>query len=64
MLRYTNKLRMLLGGEPGMAYWITNKPKGMWQRTYQRKRFEIEWCKGQADHHFIKRFAHLFSIED
>lgn len=39
-------------------------PKGMWQRTYQRKRFEIEWCEHQADCHFIAKFAHLLSPED
>lgn len=40
------------------------KPKGMWQRTYQRKRFEIEWCEDQADHLFIAKFAHLLSEEE
>lgn len=42
MLRRANKLRMALGGAPGTAHWIAPKPKGMWTRTYQRKRFEIE----------------------
>jgi hypothetical protein len=41
MSRRANKLRMALGGEPGSAHWIAPQPKGMWQRTYQRKRFEI-----------------------
>lgn len=64
MLRRANKLRTALGGEPGTAHWIANKPKGMWQRTYQRKRFEIEWYEGQADHLFIAKFAHLLSAEE
>lgn len=64
MLRRANKIRMALGGEPGTAHWIANKPKGMWQRTYQRKRFEIEWCEGQANHLFIAKFAHLLSAEE
>ena len=64
MLRRANKLRMSLGGEPGTAHCIAHKPKGMWQRTYQRKRFEINWCENQADHHFIAKFAHLLSKED
>jgi hypothetical protein len=64
MLRRANKLRMALGGEPGTAYWIAPKPKGMWQRTYDRKRFEIEWCEGQADKLFISRFWHLLSSEE
>ena len=46
MLRRANKLRMALGGEPGTVHWMAPKPKGMWQRTHQRKRFEIEWCEG------------------
>ena len=61
MLRRANKLRTALGGEPGTAHWIAHKPKGMWQRTYQRKRSEIQWCEDQADRHFIAKFGHLLS---
>ena len=64
MLRRANKIRMELGGEPGTAHWIAPKPKGMWQRTYQLKRGEIEWCEGQANHGFIERFAHLLSQDE
>mgnify|MGYP003135067134 FL=1 len=64
MLRRANKLRTALGGEPGTANWIAPKPKGMWQRTYQRKRFEIEWCENQADQHFLSIFAHVLSAEE
>jgi hypothetical protein len=64
MLRRANKLRMALGGEPGTAHWIAPKPKGMWQRTYQRKRFEILWCEDQANRLFIARFQHLLSEEE
>lgn len=64
MLRRANKLRTALGGEPGAAYWIAPKPKGMWQRTYQRKRFEIEWCEKQADQLFLSKFAHFLSTEE
>lgn len=64
MLRRANKMRMALGGEPGTAHWIADKPKGMWQRTYQRKRCEIEWCENQADQLFIAKFAHLLSQEE
>ena len=61
MLRRANKLRMVLGGEPGTAHWIAPKPKGMWQRTYQRKRWEIQWCEDQANRLFISRFRHVLS---
>jgi hypothetical protein len=64
MLRRANKLRMALGGEPGTAHFIAWKPKGMWHRTYQRKRFEIEWCEDQANMAFIRKFRHLLSKED
>lgn len=64
MLRRANKLRTALGGEPGTASWIAHKPKGMWQRTYQQKRFEIEWCENQADQLFLSKFAHLLSADE
>ena len=64
MLRRANKLRMALGGEPGTAHWIAPKPKGMWQRTYQRQRFEIQWCEDQANQAFIEKYAYLLSPEE
>ena len=64
LLRRANKLRMALGGEPGTAYLIAPRPKGMWQRTYQRKRSEIEWCEGQADQLFLSKFRHVLSKEE
>ncbi len=64
MLRRANKLRMALGGEPGTAHFIAFKPKGMWQRTYDRNRFEIQWCENQADQLFLGKFAQLFSEEE
>jgi hypothetical protein len=64
MLRRANKLRRALGGEAGTANWIAPKPKGMSQRKYQRKRFEIEWCEGQANHLFIEQFRHLLSKQE
>ena len=64
MLRRANKLRIALGGEPGTSNWIAPKPKGMWQRTYQRKYTEIEWCENQADQLFIAKYAHMFSANE
>jgi len=61
MLRRANKIRMALGGRAGTAHFIAHKPKGMWERTYQRKRLEIWWCENQADQLFLTRFAHLIS---
>jgi hypothetical protein len=64
MLRRANKLRIGLGGEAGTANWIAPKPKGMWRRTYARKRSEIECCECQADSLFIAKFAHHLSAEE
>jgi hypothetical protein len=64
MLRRANKLRMALGGEPGTAYRIAPKPKGMWQRTYQRHRSEIEWCESQADQLFLSKYRDHFSQDE
>jgi hypothetical protein len=41
MLRRANKLRTALGGEPGTAYFIAPKPKGMWQQTYEKNGLKL-----------------------
>ncbi len=61
LLRRANKLRTALGGEPGAAYWIAPKPKGMWHRTYERMCAEIEWCEHQANVAFLATYGHLLS---
>ena len=48
-LRRANKLRQRLGGEPGMAYLIASRPKGMHRRTYDRMVGEIERLESTAD---------------
>jgi hypothetical protein len=39
----------------GMVQLIAPRPKGMWRRTYQRKRFEIEWCENKANQLFLSK---------
>ena len=40
-LRHANKICMQLGGEPGRASALPDRPKGMHERTYQRLRSEV-----------------------
>lgn len=62
-LRRANKTRMTLGGKAGTVHWIP-KPKGMWQRTYQRHRMQIERDEYQANQHFLSKYSHILSREE
>jgi len=63
-LRRANNIRMALGGDPGMAYLIAPKPRGMWHRTYQRKRWEILHYENQANLLFLSKYRHILSQEE
>jgi len=63
LLRRANKRRMALGGEPGICSWI-NKPKGMWQRTYNRHRAEIIAAEDQSTAMFMRKFSGRLSAEE
>ncbi|OJX74829.1 hypothetical protein [Magnetospirillum sp. 64-120] len=46
LFRRANKIRIRLGGEPGLSYSLPRRPKGMHHRTYDRltrEIFDIEW---------------------
>ena len=48
-----NKVRMRLGGEPGMSNAFPDKPKGMHWRTYGRLVQEVADAEVAADQHWV-----------
>ncbi len=61
-IRRANKIRTRLGGEQG-AVWAPStkhRPKGMWQRTYERLQGELIDAEMSADQAFTDRVSALF----
>ena len=56
-----NKVRMRLGGEPGMFSPFPDKPKGMHWRTYQRLAQEVADTEAVADEHLALVAARLLA---
>ena len=64
LLRKANKKRVALGGEPGTASWLPERPKGMWHRTYEREIEAIEKSEQLADAHFMVWMMRRFGTPD
>ena len=59
-IRRADKLRMALGGEPGLEQPLPLRPKGMWRRTYDRRAAAIMAADEEAEAAFLSEACYRF----
>jgi hypothetical protein len=60
-LRAAGKIKRKLGGNPDMLARLPPKPKGMWQRTYDRERRRYREAERRIDEAFNERAISLIA---
>lgn len=64
LLWQANKVRESLGGEPGTSQLIADRPRGMWNQTYLRKRAAIREYERLAWTHLLESSGHSDLVPD
>lgn len=62
-LRRANRLRLKLGGEPGLAAELPERPRGMWRRTFEQRLREIRSAEEVASERLARLASRLLTFK-